>query len=67
MTEQQKWTKHCQKCHSTIPDDHVLCDFHLREKYGLLEKGVFFYSRGTLYPKDVVLAALRTAEQCHDH
>ena len=58
-----KRTKHCQKCHNFVPDDHVLCDFHLREKYGLLGEAIM----DRLYPEDAVLAALRAAERCHDH
>ncbi len=65
-----KWTKHCQKCHNFIPDDHTLCDFHLREKYGLLDKGTHDTSDRwdafRLYPEDAVLAALRAAEKRHD-
>lgn len=63
-----KYTKHCQKCHNFVPDDHALCDFHLLEKHGLAWEGVCLEGWDTtLYPEDVVLAALRAAERCHDH
>lgn len=56
------WTKHCQKCHKFVPDDHALCDFHLREKYGLLDKTIYSLR---LYPEDAVLVSLRDAEKRH--
>lgn len=58
--------KHCAKCSNFIPDDHALCDFHLREKYNLQWEGVYLEGWDRLYPEDVVLAALRAVERSHD-
>lgn len=70
MTE--VWTKQCRwkDCHNYIPDNWELCNFHLREKYNLLDKGVYSptdcWSEFRLYPEDVVYEALRRAE-ANDH
>lgn len=63
----EKRTKRCQKCLNWIPDEYTLCNFHLREKHGLLGEAITpdpYFDR--LYPEDVVLAALRAAERGHD-
>lgn len=62
-----KWTKHCQKCHNFVPDDHTLCDFHLLEKHGLAWEGIYVEGWNKLFPEDVVLAALRAVERRDDH
>ena len=62
----EKWTKRCQKCLNWIPDEHTLCNFHLREKYNLVGEAIIGADhrwRYSLYTEDVVLAALRAAEQ----
>lgn len=64
----EKWTKQCQTedCNKYIPDNQKLCNFHLREKYDLLDKGLYDssdrWSAFRLYSEDVVYAALRKAE-----
>lgn len=60
------WAKQCraENCHNYIPDNWELCDFHLRERYGLLGEAVTdnsYFDR--LYPEDIVLEALRKALQ----
>lgn len=68
----EKWTKQCQQegCFKYIPDEHILCDYHLLEKYELLSEAKYDTAdrRGyeRLIPADAVLRVLREAEQGED-
>lgn len=64
---QEQWNKQCG-CGNYIPDEYEVCDSCLLKRYGLLWKGKYDSSNpdcvgNPSYPEELVVKALRKAEQ----